>query len=205
MSKKIGVYISLYLRMVVAVLFFFSCSKTDEQLNETAQESSIDTYMNNYVTTENTKREKEIEDGKETDYYPEFLEMELKGGARVILLEASKEGSALFLERGDSVSFYFAAYLFSNGPSTLFATNDAGVAEDALVLDDMEFGAKKKLYDSDNLIRGLYDGLEGASEGDQLMIVFSSKYGYGNSSVTSVPKLSPLLYLVYIDKIIKNR
>ena len=54
------------------------------------------------------------------------------------------------------------------------------------------------------MISGLNTGLEGVLQGEKCDIMFSAKYGYNNDVVYNVPKLSPLFFEIWIERIIKN-
>lgn len=104
-----------------------------------------------------------------------------------------KEGAALdSLERGDSLYFYYSGYMFSYGKGEQFATN-------------VEGDVKKIKYGSDKLISGLQSGLMGVREGEFCYIIFSAKYGFGNTIVFNLPKLTPLFYEITVDKVVKNK
>ena len=193
--------------IVLIVLSVLSCSKTDIGLQEESQEKKIDTYLENFIETEHKRRaEEEIEDREEgrdkKEYYPKSLELKIVEGSRVVLLEAIKGGGDIHLERGDSVYFYFAAYTFGSAPTSLFSTNIYSLVSENLK--DADLLPKKMLYDSDNLLPGLYNGLNEVKAGDHLIVAFSSKYGFGNSAMATVPKMSPLYYRILIEKIVKN-
>ena len=50
----------------------------------------------------------------------------------------------------------------------------------------------------DGLIEGLRKGLEGARPGDQLVVLFNSKFGFGRKAVGTVPANSALAYQLWI-------
>ena len=54
------------------------------------------------------------------------------------------------------------------------------------------------------MVSGLVNGLVGAKKGEKCDIVFSAKYGFNNTVVYNVPKLSPLIFEVWIEDIVKN-
>jgi FKBP-type peptidyl-prolyl cis-trans isomerase len=51
---------------------------------------------------------------------------------------------------------------------------------------------------------GLANGLAGVKAGEKCDIVFSAKYGFGNTVVYNVPKLTPLIFEVWVEGIVKN-
>ena len=54
------------------------------------------------------------------------------------------------------------------------------------------------------MVTGLANGLVGAREGEMCEVVFSAKYGYDNDIVYDVPKMSPLIFQVWVEGIVKN-
>ena len=81
----------------------------------------------------------------------------------------------------------------------MFATNDSEVAEAAgFITDGNPFKIK---YGSSALLEGLKLGLEGVQEGEHCYIIFSARYGYGNQIMANLPKLTPLLFEITVDKI----
>ena len=119
------------------------------------------------------------------------------GAVRVIIDPAAS--SARMLQKGDSVYFHYSGYIFSGGKGSLFATNDSEVAEAAgFITDGNPFNIK---YGSSALLEGLRLGLEGVQEGEHCYIIFSARYGYGNQIMANLPKLTPLLFEITVDKI----
>ena len=204
MKKKytfVTIFFTGTLFVILGILSVSSCSKTDIRLQEDEQESKIDAYLETLIETENERRAKEEEEDKK-EYYPDLLDLKIVEGSRVVLLDALKDGGGISLERGDSVHFYFAAYTFVSAPGLLFSTNVVSLASEGLP--DADLSVKKILYDSDNLLVGLYNGLSDVRAGDHLIVAFSSKYGFGNSAMATVPKMSALCYEIWIEKIVKN-
>ena len=121
------------------------------------------------------------------------------GSNRLVVTEGKGADS---LQVGDSVNFYYAGYIFSNGKGSLFATNNPEVAQ------QQEFplsgGIESAVIGDGSLISGLEKGLAGARAGEVCQIIFSAKYGYNNESVYNVPKMSPLIFDVWVESIGKN-
>ena len=106
------------------------------------------------------------------------------------------------LALGDSVRFFYAGYVFSNGKGTLFATNDTIVANKNDF--NLDGGVEGKILSSKDMLAGLANGLVGARAGEKCDVVFSAKYGYDNDVVYNVPKMSPLIFEVWIEDVVKN-
>lgn len=164
---------------ILAIVFLASaCAKEDRNNRIVDQEESIDRYITSL----------------------EGVRIARNGGSnRIVYIEGTGKDS---LAAGDSIKFYYAGYMFANGKGSLFATNNPQIAQ------EMDFplsgGIEKRVLDKSDLISGLADGLTGAKEGEKCDIVFSAKYGFGNSVVYNVPKLTPLIFEVWIEGIVKN-
>lgn len=160
----------------VFAIFLVSCTKQDRENTIISQEAAIDTYISSLSGVTVIRN---------------------NGANRVVLTAGSGEVATV----GDSLYIKYAGYIFSNGKGGLFVTNDSTIA--------LENGfhpqaspEKIKLGETD-LISGLKTGLEGVTQGEHCYILFSAKYGYNNTVVYNVPKLSPLFFEVWIDKVIK--
>lgn len=166
----------------MAIMFVIvSCSKQDDENTYISQESSIDSYITSLVSTYNYKVVRK------------------SGSNRVIISSGSSADS---LETGDSLYFHYSGYAFSSGKGSLFVTNDTTIAKaNSFVTDGV---ARKVVYGNDGLISGLHNGLHGVRTGQECYIVFSAKYGYGNKVMFNLGKLTPLLFDVTVDKIVKN-
>lgn len=172
-------YIPLFLILMVALPF--SCTKQDREATILTQEANIDRYL--------------------SSKFPDSTVIRLNGSNKVVLTKVVSKDS---LEFGDSLYFYYAGFIFSNGPGTMFATNWEEAAEaNKFYLTNPDYSIMKVKYERNSFIPGLTHGLFGVREGEQSVIVFSAKYGFNNTSVYNIPKLSPLLYQVFIDKVIK--
>ena len=122
------------------------------------------------------------------------------GGSNRLVYTEGKGRDSLAL--GDSVRFFYAGYVFSNGKGALFATNDTLTAEKNKF--ELSGGMEAKVLSSKEMLDGLANGLVGAKAGEKCDIVFSAKYGYDNDIVYNVPKMSPLIFEVWVEGIVKN-
>ncbi|MEF9931351.1 MAG: FKBP-type peptidyl-prolyl cis-trans isomerase [Bacteroidales bacterium] len=158
--------------------YLSSCTKQDRDNTIIDQEESIDNYISSLGANAKVIRNGNV--------------------SRVIV----KEGSGEEIVAGDSVIFYYAAYIFSSGKGELFATNNIEVAKASEFKTDGKL--ERRVVGSKDMLVGLSSGLVGAKRGETCNIVFSAKYGYNNTVVYNVPKLSPLFFEVWIESIIKN-
>lgn len=105
---------------------------------------------------------------------------------RIILVDTLKGVPAI--ETGDSVYLFIAGATFAqNGPTDIFMIDTTTVR-----------------VGKGDLIEGLDKGLVGAHLGEESLILFPSKYGYGRNSVGLVPENTALLFNVAIAAIKKN-
>ena len=167
--------------ILAIAIVMVSCEKQDNENTYVSQEQSIDTYITSLVSTYSYKV------------------VRLNGSNRVVI---SAGTSADSLEVGDSLYFHYSGYVFSSCKGSLFVTNYTTVAKaNSFVTDG---AAKKIVLGSDGFISGLHNGLHGVMTGENCYIIFSGKYGYGNSVMFNLSKLSPLLFDITVDKIVKN-
>ncbi len=166
----------ILLLCLCAVLF--SCTKEDRELLLVSQEDSIDKYINSL----------------------RGVRIARNGGSNRLVYTEGQGRDSLAL--GDSVKFFYAGYVFSNGKGALFATNDTIVAKNNGF--ELNGGMEEKMLSSKEMLSGLANGLVGARAGEKCDIVFSAKYGYDNDVVYNVPKMSPLIFEVWVEGIVKN-
>lgn len=118
-----------------------------------------------------------------------------KGSVRLI----KTEGTGPALEEGGSVSFYYAGYVFTSSPSSLFATNHQETAAGAgFTLTDDEYRIFEADMRSTQLLEGVRNGLIGVRSGEVCEIAFSGKYGFGDEVFGTIPVNSALLYKIWI-------
>ena len=166
----------LYIMCLCLVLF--SCTKEDRNLMLVTQEENIDKYITSL----------------------RGVRIARNGGSNRLVYTEGKGRDSLAL--GDSVRFYYAGYVFSNGKGALFATNDTLTAEKNKFV--LSGGIETKVLSSKEMLGGLANGLVGAKAGEKCDIVFSAKYGFDNDIVYNVPKMSPLIFEVWVEGIVKN-
>jgi len=164
--------------IVCVMLALFSCAKEDRKILLVNQEEAIDRYITSLKNIRIARN---------------------AGSNRLVYTEGKGLDS---LAMGDSVRFYYAGYVFSNGKGKLFATNDTTVALNNNF--ELSGGIEQKKLSSKEMVVGLANGLVGAKAGERCDIVFSAKYGYNNDMVYNVPKMSPLIFEVWVESIVKN-
>ena len=168
---------TLILTAVVALAAFASCQQQDAANTYATQEESIDKYV--YSKFDST------------------AVLHIGGSTRAIIAAAAKGADSL--AAGDTACFYWAGYIFSNGPGTLFGTNDSKVSsaygDTTLMKAGIGDGA---------LVKGLENGFMGMKKGEVSYIVFSGKLGFGSDNVYNITKLSALIYHIRLTDIIKK-
>ena len=156
-----------------------SCVKEKLETFYSKQDTQIDAYM--------TKARVSGEDTLDVVYN--------KGAVRLI----KTEGTGPALEEGGAVSFYYAGYVFTSNPSSLFATNHQETAAGAgFILTEDEYQIFEADLRSTELIEGLRNGLIGVKSGEVCEIAFSGKYGFGDVVFGTIPVNSALLYKIWV-------
>lgn len=166
------------LYILCVLLVCISCTKEDRKNQLVTQEESIDNYISGL----------------------KGVRIARNGGSNRLVF---REGTGLdSLAAGDSVKFRYAGYIFSNGKGALFATNDSTVAAKNSFIPSE--GVEMRKLSQGDMVRGLANGLVGARSGEMCEVVFSAKYGYDNDIVYNVPKMSPLIFEIWVEGIVKN-
>ena len=155
----------LCLISVAGLLVLFACDPLAREANIN-QNKYIDDYLTKQYADHTVYRDGSI--------------------CRVVLQEGAS--GAPVIERGDSASFYYAAFIFDQkGPSTQFALDSA----------TFRIG-------SGDLVPGLDKGLPGTRLGEEVLIVFPAEDGYGTRQTGLVPENSALLFDIIVTAIKKN-
>ena len=166
---------------VIALSFsVFACQKEDLKSTIASQNQEIERFVNSLAGM---------------DYRIERHE----GIVRAVV----EEGSGEEAQNGDSLHFIYSGYIFSGGPGTLFVTNDTIMVDDTTFFPACQ-APERICLGSSPLIEGLAEGLKGVKKGEHCYIFFSAKYGFYNTIVYGVPKLSPLFYDIVVEDVIKN-
>ncbi len=167
---------------ILLILLLCSCSQQDREITIIEQEAAIDKFISSKFADKEVVRQ---------------------NGANRIIIENGI--SSQTLNYGDSLSFYYSGFIFSSSGGSLFSTNVEEVAKQAsLTLTNQNFSPENLLFKEYVFTKGLTNGLLGMKEKEHSVIIFSAKYGFNNTRVYNVPKLSPLMYEVWVEKIKKN-
>lgn len=166
--------------IALALLAVISCSCIKEKLEMTynKQEDSIDKYISS-----NKK------DGMTVAYNG--------GAARLTLVQGEGEE----LKAGGAVGFYYAGYIFNNNinSANLFATNHEETATAAKwALTDPDYALLEIDLEDGRLLEGVRNGLTGVKAGEECEILFSGKYGFGNSTFGMIPAKSALAFKIWV-------
>ncbi len=166
---------------LLVCLCVFSCTKEDRKFLVVQQESAIDSYIKTLTNSE---------------------VVYCNGVVRAVLDRGTTKDTAAV---GDSVYFYYAGYIFSNGKGQLFHTNSDSVAQaNNWPMEAQGATLRTASLGSGELLKGLDYGMEGMGLNEHSYIIFNADYGYGNQRVGQVPALSALLFEVWLKQIRKN-
>lgn len=157
-----------------------SCEKDTDTLFSN-QEDKIASYVSSYLE-DTTKRA-------------------VYNGGSVRLVAA--EGSGLdSLGASGKATINYAGYVFSGSVSKsgLFATNMAEVGLEASwdLSDSTAFTPVQVDMRDKGLVTGLRNGLLGMKAGEEAIILFSGKYGFGKRPLGTIPANSALAYHVWV-------
>jgi FKBP-type peptidyl-prolyl cis-trans isomerase len=161
-----------------------SCTGQSLQQIYDAQEKKIDAFV-----------AAQAKDDKRVEYNG--------GSVRVVLTEGTSEQ---VLSPSGTVSFYYAGYVLSGSSvsrNNLFATNSKDIADAAgwTLSDESIYAVTTVSLDEKDLLKGLRNGLVGVKEGEECLIVFSGKYGYGKKAAGTIPPKSALVYQIWVESI----
>ena len=195
------------------ILIFFiicltagSCVKEKLETIYSKQDTQIDAYMTkarvakrDSIKLEITPNEEDPTKNDTTKVKVEWVDtldvVYNKGAVRLI----QTEGTGPELEEGGAVSFYYAGYVFTSSPTSLFATNHQETATGAgFTLTDDEYQIFETDMRNADMIEGLRNGLIGVKSGEVCEIAFSGKYGFGDEVFGTIPVNSALLYKIWV-------
>lgn len=169
---------------LILIVLLVSCTKEDRRALIINQETEIDEFVKTLAA--------------DTVYYR-------NGVVRAVLESGISGAEGDTLAPGDSACFYYAGHLFNNGKGAIFHTNSDSVAN---VYDWPLSGTGTLLLSQvvgeGKLIKGLDNGMPGMREGERAYIIFNADFGFGNNKVGQIPKMSPLLYEIWLEQIIKK-
>ena len=183
-----------------------SCVKDKLEETYSRQETQIDTYLTRnrvvkrdsiqIIITPNADDPTKNDTTKVKVEWEDTLDVVYNNGAARLI---KTEGTGPELTENGAVSFYYAGYIFSSSPSTLFATNHRETAEGAkFELTDADYELIEADMTKARMIDGLRNGLIGVRSGDECEIVFSGKHGFGDEIFGTIPVNSALLYKIWV-------
>ncbi len=110
-------------------------------------------------------------------------------------------------EEGDRVAIYYSIYQYrsNTGPSTLYWTNIRSDAE-TVGFDQtfMDFEPEEFTLGDKGMMKGINLGLPGSLQGDSVYLYITSDLGYHTRTTGVVPKNTPLVVKVVLDRVTKN-
>lgn len=168
---------------IICCIMSGACTKQAQETKYGKQEEAIEKYVQQQLSK-----------------HPEARVVYQGGVVRIVL----SEGEGVELSARGSALIRYAGYDFSKGAigaSSLFATNDRNLANSLdWNLSDPDAWEPMQVTLSDrNLVPGLAKGLEGMRRGEEAMILFSGKYGFGKHGLGMIPADAPLAYQVIIE------
>lgn len=194
--------------ILLLILCMSAASCVKDKLEETysRQETQIDTYLTKnrvvkrdsiqIIITPNADDPTKNDTTKVKVEWEDTLDVVYNNGAARLI---KTEGTGPELTENGAVSFYYAGYIFSSSPSTLFATNHRETAEGAkFELTDADYELIEADMTKARMIDGLRNGLIGVRSGEECEIVFSGKYGFGDEIFGTIPVNSALLYKIWV-------
>lgn len=173
----------LIILMLLSALFQVSCVKEKLEVTYNKQEEKINSYIESAL-------------GKDETY----TKVNQNGSNRLTRVQGEGEE----LKADGNITFYYAGYIFegSVSASNLFMTNHETTANDSGWSGvETDFEALTLNLKEDSLLPGLRNGLLGVKAGEECEILFSGKYGYGNTTFGIIPANSALLYKIWVVSI----
>lgn len=165
----------------ISAILSLSCTKESDKQTYAAQESRIESFVSSQTAANES-----------------VYAVNNAGSVRVVI----KEGNGEELKSDGTISFYYAGYVMSGASlssQNLFVTNvkelstATGLPTDGSVL-------TVNLAETD-LVEGLKNGLEGVKGGEECIILFSGKHGFGNRQFGTIPANSALAYHIWVESI----
>ena len=181
MRKRILILAAALICMATA-----SCVKEQLEVTYNRQEEQIDSYITKNSAISNG------EGGTDS------LRVVRNGGSNRLV---KVEGTGEELQADGHVGFYYAGYIFNGSvsASNMFVTNHQATAEQAgWDLTDPDYALMEINITEAELLDGVRKGLMGVRAGEECEIIFSGKYGFGNSTFGMIPAKSALLYKIWV-------
>ena len=175
------------------LLFSFCafCTKEDEKNHLATQEKNIDAFIT-----------KDTADAYRMNRDTVIVVTNKREANRIVWNPGTGNDT---IARGDTVLFSYIGYIFSTGRGAIIATNKpelVGSASWPLSIFPGDFG--RNAVGTGYYVPGLDAGLTGMRTGEFAYILFTSQYGYGNKEVSTIPKMSSLMFEVTIINVVKK-
>ncbi len=172
------------LALLISGIIFIACTDENTKNEWTRQEENIEKFLSKKLKSNLSYRVESFD-----------------GSQRLIV----KEGTGEELLDTGTISFYYAGYVFNGSdinPTELFATNNESIASAAgwKLTDKKAFNIKTINMSTAKLVEGLKNGLFGVKSGEECIILFSGKHGFGNNLGT-IPANSALAYHIWVKSI----
>lgn len=161
-----------------------SCGKESDKSTWSSQESKIESFIKSQLSADSTR----------------YLIVS-GAGKRIVLTEGTGDS----LRSGGSLTYYYAGYVFSGSSltaSNMFGSNRRETLEEAKwSLTDQDTTFMPLTSRLSDLVKGLSDGLKGVRAGEECIILFSGKYGFGDKAFGTIPAKSALAYHIWVESI----
>ena len=173
------------LLILCASCVLLACNKESIKTLYSTQETRIESYLNSQLSAD-----------------PNAYVVSRGGSHRLVLTE----GSGDTLRTDGTLAFRWAGYVMSGtslSSSNLFGTNSPEIAEEAgwESGDADAFRIEILKLDEADLVPGLKRGLVGVRSGEESVILFSGKYGFGNKALGTIPANAALAYHIWVESI----
>ena len=169
----------------MTILTFVGCDKSTLELKYAEQEKRIEQFINSTLSKNNLDENALTRNG---------------GSNRITIVPG--EGEALI--KGGKIEMLISGYIFNGNISanSLFYTNDEAIAQQAKWDTESNiFGPETFTLNEKDLLKGLVYGLEGVKAGEECIVIFSGKYGFGKHKTGIIPANSALAYIVKVVSI----
>ena len=171
-----------FIYRLAAASVALSCGKSNIETTYSKQDVKIETYV-----------EAQLKAGTaDTVCYN-------RGVARLVL----QKGSGAEVGAKGLVKFYYGLYDFSSGNisnSNLVATNneDLAAASNWTLTEGTVYEAAVVDLKDTGTLEGLRFGLKGVQKGEECVVLFSGKHGYGRQKVGTIPANAALAFHIWV-------
>lgn len=171
--------------LLFACILSLACSKESIKTLFSTQETRIESFLNSQLSAN-----------------PGSYVVRRGGVQRLVLTEGTGDS----LRANGHVAFEWAGYVMTGNSlsaGNLFGTSSLEIAEAAgLALSDPSvFHIETLDLGTADLVPGLKTGLQGVRGGEECIILFSGKYGFGNKASGTIPANAALAYHIWVESI----